>query len=76
MKERIRSRARSRSLISFTLVSAAGDATVSSTSRVIRARKQIRRRFLQCFICKVMVFPATARIEDQEVNNFNRMVLM
>jgi hypothetical protein len=50
-------------------VSASGDATVSGTSRVIRTCKQILRRFLQRLTRKVMVF----RIEDQEVNNFNRM---
>jgi hypothetical protein len=55
-------------------VSASADGTVSSPSSVIRVGKQILRRFLQCFICKVVVFRTPPRIEDQDVKNFNRLV--
>src|SRR5260370_41540706 len=46
--------------ICFTLVSASADTTARSAVC----------RFLQRFICKVMVFPRRPRIEDQEVNSF------
>ena len=47
---------------------------VGSSSRVVRAGKQILCRFLQRFIRKIMVFPRRPRIEHQEVNSFDRII--
>jgi hypothetical protein len=70
--------ARSRSLCQdlFTLVSAFSPRhrEVGSTSCVVRARKQILCRLLQRLICKGMVILRRPRIEDQEVNSFDRIV--
>jgi hypothetical protein len=78
MKERIMGRARSRSLCEdvFYLGECISrrHREVSSASRVVCAGKPILRRFLQRFICKVMVFPRRPRIEDQEVNNIDRII--
>ena len=78
MKERSSGSARSRSLCEdlFYLGQSISrrHREIRSASRVVRAGKQILCRFLQRFICKVMVFPRRPRIEDQEVNSFDRIV--
>jgi hypothetical protein len=78
MKERILRRARLRDLCGDPFYVgqfiSRRNREVGSASRGVFPSKQIQCRFLQRFICEVMVFPRRPRIEDQEVNSVDRNV--